>query len=616
MKVKIEKSCKLYPQAIEILEELRIKNSEDGKKVVFKESNENFVENLGDEFVIHYSNRADAFALLAYTVTHSRLKKHFITHKLTERGYMLDCSRNAVMTKDVVKKLIRELSLFGYNLLMLYTEDTIEVDNEPYFGYMRGRYTKEELKELDAYAKSFGIELVPCLEGLAHMARILVNHNYRYDRKIHDLEDVLLVGSEDTYALLENVVKTCRECFSTNRLHFGLDEAYLLGRGNYANIHGLESKFDIMLYHVNRLNELCKKYGFSMIIWPDMLTKEHNGKEGNVVPVHNKSEFPEDVTLMPWNYYADSVEQYDHIFKQFADFKKNPIAFAGGAWKWSGFTPANTASLLRIECSLKSMMKHNIKFYLLTGWGDAGGECSAFATLPCIAYLGELDQSIKGDHKVFEKLTNMKFEEFLMIDYANRPTYDNLSVPFNSAYNYSLVFNDLFLGLMNSHITLDFDGFYQHHYDAMLKSNYKKSPFRYLFETQLALLKLIRYRGTLPLKIREHYEAKNLDELAKDVLLIKQAIKDTKEFFKIFRKQWLQESKVFGLEVQDIRFGGLINRMELELKKLEEFVAGKIDTIEELDEKVLDEDGHGEKFNQNKTNVQHNFNYITSRSEI
>ena len=42
----------------------------------------------------------------------------------------------------------------------------------------------------------------------------------------------------------------------------------------------------------------------------------------------------------------------------------------------------------------------------------------------------------------------------------------------------------------------------------------------------------------------------------------------------------------------------------------------QIDTIEELDEKVLDEDGHGKKFNQNKTNVQHNFNYITSRSEI
>ena len=35
---------------------------------------------------------------------------------------------------------------------MLYTEDTYEVDGQPYFGYMRGRYSKEEMKEIDDFA--------------------------------------------------------------------------------------------------------------------------------------------------------------------------------------------------------------------------------------------------------------------------------------------------------------------------------------------------------------------------------------------------------------------------------------------------------------------------------
>ena len=63
-------------------------------------------------------------------------------------GVMIDCSRNAVMNVQTVKKYVKILKKMGYNTLMLYTEDTYEVNNQPYFGHLRGRYSKEELKEL------------------------------------------------------------------------------------------------------------------------------------------------------------------------------------------------------------------------------------------------------------------------------------------------------------------------------------------------------------------------------------------------------------------------------------------------------------------------------------
>ena len=65
-------------------------------------------------------------------------------------GVMLDMSRNGVMKVSEVKRYVDYLKAFGYNSLQLYTEDTYEVDGEPYFGHLRGRYTKEELKEIDA----------------------------------------------------------------------------------------------------------------------------------------------------------------------------------------------------------------------------------------------------------------------------------------------------------------------------------------------------------------------------------------------------------------------------------------------------------------------------------
>ena len=78
---------------------------------------------------------------------------------------MIDMSRNAVMTKDSLKTYLKLLKKMGYNSAMLYTEDTYEVNNEPYMGYMRSRYTKEDLKELK-YAKQMLFNEIAGLEAI------------------------------------------------------------------------------------------------------------------------------------------------------------------------------------------------------------------------------------------------------------------------------------------------------------------------------------------------------------------------------------------------------------------------------------------------------------------
>ena len=88
-------------------------------------------------------------------------------------GVMLDCTRNAVMTVEALKEYMLLLKKMGYNHVQLYTEDTYEVDGEELFGYNRGRYSQKELKELDDFAYSIGIELVPCIQTLAHLTATL-----------------------------------------------------------------------------------------------------------------------------------------------------------------------------------------------------------------------------------------------------------------------------------------------------------------------------------------------------------------------------------------------------------------------------------------------------------
>ena len=90
----------------------------------------------------------------------------------TSLGIMLDCSRNAVMKPEKVKEFAKLIAGMGYNMLQLYTEDTYEIKDEPFFGYMRGRYSQEELKDIDTYCQSIGVELVPCIQVLAHLNQI------------------------------------------------------------------------------------------------------------------------------------------------------------------------------------------------------------------------------------------------------------------------------------------------------------------------------------------------------------------------------------------------------------------------------------------------------------
>ena len=111
-------------------------------------------------------------------------------------GVMVDVSRNAVMTVDAMKRFTKLLKRMGYNTLLLYMEDSYFMESDPYIGYMRARYTPEELKEIDEYAASLHMEVIPCVQTLAHTKNLLKWRKYPMDNA-----DALLVGDESTLNL-------------------------------------------------------------------------------------------------------------------------------------------------------------------------------------------------------------------------------------------------------------------------------------------------------------------------------------------------------------------------------------------------------------------------------
>jgi hypothetical protein len=243
--------------------EIIVQRIDEGLKVEFEE----------DKIKLFYRNKVEFFRGLGLILEALESEKREEIKEIpvfTHLTYMQDNSRNAVCNIPSVQKTIRQLALMGYDSFMLYTEDTYEIEGYPYFGYMRGRYSKEELLALNSYAIQFGIELIPCIQTLAHLNGIF--HWSAFD-EIRDLGDILLSGNDKTYELIEAMVKTCAETFSSRRINIGMDEAEMLGLGKYLKHNGYTERADIMMKHLRKVVEICNKYGFQVMMWSDMFFK-------------------------------------------------------------------------------------------------------------------------------------------------------------------------------------------------------------------------------------------------------------------------------------------------------------------------------------------------------
>jgi glycosyl hydrolase family 20 len=296
------------------------------------------------------------------------------TRHIASCGMMLDMSRGGVMTVEAVKRMIDAHAALGLNLMMLYTEDTYTVPEAPYLGYLRGRYTEKELREMDDYAAESGVELVPCVQTLAHLEQFL---QWDVNRDIKDNDCVLMIDEPKTYAWIRAALTALRRCFRTNRIHIGMDEAHGVGLGEYYQKHGAVNRFELLNRHLNRVVDICKELGFKPIMWSDMFYRL--GSKNNdyydtdaVVPESAIAQIP-DVALCYWDYYHTDEQFYAGMLEGHRQMGKE-VVFAGGIWTWSGILPHVRKTNATMYPALRACLKAGIGTVLATSWGDDGCE--------------------------------------------------------------------------------------------------------------------------------------------------------------------------------------------------------------------------------------------------
>ncbi|MBO4411606.1 MAG: beta-N-acetylhexosaminidase, partial [Lachnospiraceae bacterium] len=501
---------------------------------------------------------------------------------------MIDCSRNGVMTAEKVREFADLMAGMGYNMLMLYTEDTYEIDGEPFFGYMRGRYSKAELKELDAYCASKGIELIPCIQTLAHLNSL---RRWPVYEPMFDINDVLLAGDERVYRLIGKMFDTLAECFTTRRVHIGMDEAHFVGLGRYLNEHGYTNRALLMAEHLKKVNEIAAERGFTTMIWSDMFIRLNNngayrGKDLKV-PEETVKAVPKGVELVYWDYYSKDPEDYRDQFKAHLKFVNNPIAFAGGIWTWTGYAPSLTYSIDATKAALEAAKDVPMDTIFFTLWGDNGKDCSYFASLPAMFAAAELtkgNEDFPSIERAFEEQTGYTFEEFMALELPN-VTSDERSQNENPCKY--LLFNDPFIGLYDFTVAPGLSERYKKA-EALLRASVNGRKYDYLFDFMSKLCGVLSLKCGLGIRIRTAYKAgdkKALKILADET--IPELLARTEALYEAFRTVWLTENKPFGLEVEEARFGFLLLRLRSCRDRLTDYLEGRTADIEELETEQL-----------------------------
>ena len=232
--------------------------------------------------------------------------------RFRHRGLMIDESRS-FKGLDFLKKQIDAMALLKLNVLHLHLDDSagwrIAVDSYPdltaktawrigqkYIDWEQakyrfttaddpngygGYYTKDELRELVAYAAERYITVIPEIEMPGHSMEV----GYAYPDVICQNPDGttfrgswdLCPGTEATFDFLEAVLTEVMDIFPSPYIHIGGDEATMKTWGNCPKCRarmeaeGLTEVRQLQGYLVRRIEAFVRAHGRRIIGWDEIL---------------------------------------------------------------------------------------------------------------------------------------------------------------------------------------------------------------------------------------------------------------------------------------------------------------------------------------------------------
>lgn len=570
-----------------------------GITVCAKQGEKLGVKKQGATATIFYNQKHQFFRELGLLV--ENLQKSTNDFELEEDGFfttlatMVDVSRNGVPTVKSFFTLADKLALMGYNMIMVYIEDILKLPTKQYFGYMRGRYTADELKAIDDYCFDYGIEVIPCLECYGHMEKYLI-WGEAYD--IKDTASVLLAREPKTFEFLDELIKTASSCVRSKKIHIGMDESWDMGRGKFLTKHGYVEPFEIFTEYMAELSKILDKYELSPYMWSDMYfrfcdtsgAQLYYSKDFNI-PKEIADGIPSNMTLVFWH-YGEAPGCDDYMLKKHIELNRN-VMYAGGFWDWVGHFPEHDYAMESSAFSLKACRANGVKEVMATMWRNDNTECDLFASLLDLSFFAENCYDANPTQEKlktrFEATTGGDYNAFYSMQLYHNSKKEGEEYPSFSGrfFGKPLFWQDVLEGLYDSRL---FEKPMSEHYAycTQLMKAYKGGEWGYLYDLAQKVFDFLAIKTAVAEKLVPAYKSgdkKTLSLIAKKLLPTLK--KKTQAVHKAHKVAWFNTYKEFGWCNLDIRYAGVEARVDTAIERLNKYLKGELTVLETLEEERL-----------------------------
>ena len=312
-------------------------------------------------------------------------------------GYQLDISRCKVPKMETLYRIVDILAGLGYNQLQLYTEHTFAYKNHETVWREASPMTPEEVRALDDYCATRGIELVPNQNSFGHLEHWLRHPEYnglanhpqggarvaRWGDRIMEQPSTLNPCDDASLKFIAGLYDELLPCFRSKNFNVGCDETVELEDadcgGRSAAAVREKGAARVYLDFLKKIYAEVKARGHVMMFWGDIVLNHPE-----LLP-----ELPDDIICLNWGYEKTSPFE-DRAARLEAAGRKFIVCPGTSAW---GSLSGRVENMLgNIDAAVAAGKRHGAMGYLLADWGDKGHPQPWIVSLPALVYLSHRAQ--------------------------------------------------------------------------------------------------------------------------------------------------------------------------------------------------------------------------------
>jgi hypothetical protein len=277
---------------------------------------------------------------------------------MAHRALSDDWSRGPLPNMDFLKREIRTLAAYKYNIFSPYFEHTFAYSSTPVAAFPGGAMTPDEARELVEYAAKYHITIIPEQEAFGHLHHVLKFEQYSsLGETPHGT--VLAPGDPGSLPQIGEWFGELAKVFPGPYAHIGADETSQLGLGRTRDQVAQQGLGAVYLNFLSQIHNQLEPNRKRLLFWGDIAVNSPD----------LVGTLPKDMIAVPWRY--DAEPDFTPLITPFTKVGLETWV-APGVNNWNRVYPDNNEALGNIRAFVRDGQKLGSTGMLNTVWNDDG----------------------------------------------------------------------------------------------------------------------------------------------------------------------------------------------------------------------------------------------------